>query len=441
MSASASFSETTMAARALRTANAFREAVFVAILLVVWVSTRPYDVPEPGTGGGPDLANQIAFAGLAVASVLALSLGEWRALRPLLLASYALMILWIVASLALALDPGASLRALAFTLIAMFLAASLFGLPRDHARFQSLLFGVVLAVLALAWAGVFALPDIAIHSDVDALEPEHAGSWRGHFVHKNIAGAMMAIFAIIGLYALRSGRRWTGLAILALSLTFLYLTRSKTSLGLLPAAVAIAFVAEKIPSLTVRIGLLLGPVLGLNALTLGSALNPSIATFNREAVKDPTFTGRLDIWRYGFERLAERPWTGFGFESFWLTDNTLLSESKLELAWEAQKIIHGHNGYLDLMLMLGIPGLALASYIFVLRPVLDFHRCRPGGPNQLLAAACIAIWLFVSLCSCLETFHLRRADPIWFALLIATFGLRMTASWTLTEPEPAQPPA
>ncbi len=416
-------------------ADRFREAIFVLILLAVWVTTRPYDPPQPGVVGAAtsDLVNQITFSALAVASVIGLALGDLRRIRPLLQLSYAAMLGWLLVSIMPALDIGSSFRALAFTLIAMILAASLLALPRDYARFQRLFYGTVLLTLAVAWAGVLLLPDIAIHTDVDTFEPEHAGSWRGQFSHKNIAGAMMAAFAIIGVYALRSGRRAVGLVLLIGAVTFLYLTRSKTSLGLLPIALVLAYLAERIPFLVVRAGLLLGPILALNVLTLGSALFPGIAELNRALLKDPSFTGRFDIWRFGFEKLAERPWTGFGFESFWLTDHTMRGESKLELAWEVQNIIHGHNGYLDVLLTLGIPGLVLVVYIFLLKPVWDYHNHRPGDANRRFAGACLAIWLFISLGMCLEVFYFRRADPIWFLLLIAVFGLRMASRLRLED--------
>lgn len=421
------------AARVQRLGDVFREIVFVLILLAGWVTTRPFHSGPPGAVGEPtsDIVNQLTFSGLAVASVLGLALGDRRTLKPLLQASYGVMLAWLLVGVSVSAAPDASFRALAFTLIVMMLAAALYGLPRSYGRFQTLLFGVAAATLALSWFGVIVMPDASIHSDVDLIEPEHAGSWRGHLIHKNITGAMMAVLALIGVYALRSGRRLAGLWLLLGAAVFLYFTRSKTSLGLLPVAMALAFLAEKLPSLPIRAALLLGPIAALNALTLGSALNPAIAAFNKANLSDPSFTGRLDIWRYGFERFVERPWTGFGFESFWMNEIVTRSESKLELSWEVQNIIHGHNGYLDMLLTLGIPGLAIVIYVFLLKPVLDYHRHQKTRENRLLATACLSIWLFVSLCMCLEVFYFRRADPIWFALVFAVFGLRMAASYPL----------
>lgn len=424
-----------VAERIQRAGEIVREIVFVLIILAAWVTMRPFEAPPAAVTGEAtsDIVNQLTFSGLAVSSVFALAIGNGRMLRPLLQVSYGLLLAWLLVSVTMASAPASAFRALAFTLIVIFLVASLYGLPRDYERFKTLLFGAAAATLAVAWIGIFMFPDFAIHSDVDTFEPEHAGSWRGHLTHKNITGALMAVLTILGVFALRSGRRLVGLWLVVGAVVFLYYTRSKTSFGLLPVAIALAFLAEKIPSLVVRAGLCLGPVVALNVLTLGSAMNPGIAAFNRAYLKDPSFTGRLDIWRFGFEKIAERPWTGFGFESFWLSPEILRSESKLELNWEVQNIIHGHNGYLDMQLTLGLPGLLLVIYVFMIKPVWDYHHHKPTPANRQLATACLTIWLFASLCMCLEVFYFRRADPIWFALLVAVFGLRMAASYPLAE--------
>lgn len=430
-----------LAGRGQGLGDVFRDVVFVLIILAAWVTTRPFEsapavVPGESTS---DIVNQLTFSGLAVATVLALALGNGRMLRPLLQVSHGLMLAWLVFSVSMAAAPASAFRGLAFTLIVVLLAAALYGLPRDYERFKTLLFGTAVATLAIAWVGIFVFSDFAIHSDVDTFEPEHAGSWRGHLIHKNITGAMMAVLTIIGVFALRSGRKLVGLLLLVGAVVFLYFTRSKTSLGLLPIAIALAFVAERIPSLFARAVICLGPVAALNLLTLGSAISPGIATLNKTYLKDPSFTGRLDIWRFGFEKFVERPWTGFGFESFWLSPAILRSESKLELNWEVQNIIHGHNGYLDMLLTLGIPGLLLVVYVFLIKPVWDYHNHKQTNANRALATACLTIWLFASLCMCLEVFYFRRADPIWFALLVAVFGLRMAASYPLAEVENKAP--
>jgi O-antigen ligase len=422
----------------IRTRGLFRQVVFVAIVLAVWISTRPfYTAPSDGSVPAADPLNQVTFSGLAVLAVLGAWFADHRALKPVLQPSYLLLVLWMGASVFLSTQFAISFRAFAFTAIVMLLAASLFVLPQRFLQFQNLFLGCALVTMGLAYFGVIAMPDLGRHTDFDPFEPEHAGSWKGHFDHKNIAGAAMASFAIMGLYALRIGWKWTGAVLLVGGVVFLYFTKSKTALGLLPLAMILGIMAERIPWLIIRAGLILGPVALLLVLTLGGALIPELGEFYKLWMRDPTFTGRFDIWRYGFEMLAYRPWTGYGFEGFWQTSTTLQGESRLELAWEVEKIIHGHNSYLDVALTMGLPGLALTMYVFLVKPLLDYHNGQPDAETRKLATMFLMMLLFFSLGMCLETFYFRRADPVWFTLLVAVLGLRFTAVYPVGSEAPS----
>jgi O-antigen ligase len=408
----------------------FKLLLFLAIVLTVWISTKPFsnlsDDFDPNAG---DLVNQLTFSGLAIAAGLALFMAPLQAMRPLLQPSYLLVVVVLGVSVFFSWNPSGAFRSLAFTLIVMFLAASLYAIPERFRQFQNLFLLAAAAVMALSYMGIVLLPDLAMHTDFDPFEPEHAGSWKGHFDHKNIAGAMMGALAIVGIYAIRTGRPWLGWAMLVGGFVFLYFTKSKTSLGLLPLAIVIGFMAEKMPWMIIRLGLCLTPVVALLVLTIGSAWWPDVAAFNKLIMSDATFTGRFDIWRYGFEMLAYRPWTGYGYEGFWQTPITLQGESKLELAWAAEKIVHGHNSYLDVALTMGIPGIVVVGYAFIVKPVLDYHRCEATKDNRLYATMCLMIWLYIALGMCLESYFFRRADPVWFAFLVAVFGLRFTATF------------
>jgi O-antigen ligase len=416
----------------------YRKTLFLAIILAVWISTKPFHTtpPEAGTPTG-DLMNQLTFSVLAVLAFCGVLMADRRALSPLLQPSYALLVLWMIVATATSTYPDVSQRAFAFTAIVMVLAASLFVLPQRFADFENLLLAAALIVVGLSYAGVIALPDLAKHTDFD---PEHTGSWKGHFDHKNIAGAMMAVAAMIGVYALRRKRTVIGAALLVGGVVFLYFTKSKTSLGLLPMVVLCCLFAERLPWLAARVIVCLTPILTLIALTIGSALFPFIADANKAVLRDPTFTGRFDIWRYGYEMIAYRPWMGYGFEAFWQTPTTLQGESKLELSWTVEGIVHGHSGYLDVALTQGVIGLAIVVVVFLIKPVADYHRAERLPDNREIATLFLMIWMFISLGMCLEVYYFRRADPVWFALLIAVLGLRFTAAYRIDRsPSPADP--
>src|SRR4029077_21154749 len=132
-----------------------------------------------------------------------------------------------------AADPASAFRRIAFAVLVCFAANALLLLPRSEEGFAKLLAVGVLAVLALAYFGVLALPDRAIHQSTDALEGALAGDWRGHFGHKNMASAAMVLAIYCGLYVIRTWSRWLGLVIIALAAVFLVKTGGKTALAML----------------------------------------------------------------------------------------------------------------------------------------------------------------------------------------------------------------
>lgn len=70
--------------------------------------------------------------------------------------------------------------------------------------------------------------------------------------------------------------------------------------------------------------------------------------------KDPTLTGRTDIWLLLLSQNTNNLITGVGFQSFWIPEK--LSKLTLFQYWLPNQ---SHNGYLDIILEIGIVGLIL----------------------------------------------------------------------------------
>lgn len=96
------------------------------------------------------------------------------------------------------------------------------------------------------------------------------------------------------------------------------------------------------------------------------------------------------------------------------------------MEWTAT-VAHSHNGYLDTALTTGVPGLVLLILVLVIAPLRNFHLADRGGNSGPLTMALLRIWLFGIYLAGFESFFLDRADPIWFTLLIAVFGLHYLA--------------
>lgn len=412
-------------------ASALRGPVYVGILLLAWISTAPFKgsyAVDPAESS--NLANQIAFSLTAVlALAVAAASGAGRPARAYLRPSWLLFLGWMGFGVLTSLNPDISMRALRFSLVVLAIGGAAVLLPEGRRRFAALTGAAVLIVLFVCYAGLVLVPDIAIHSAADPLEPEHAGSWRGLFDHKNVAGAMMVIFLFVGIHVARAGPRGLGLAVALLAGLFLFQTGSKTSMALAPAILLIAWACARIDNLAMRLLLTLTPLAVLMTATLGSVLFAPVGELLQALSPGQTFTGRTEIWKFAFDRLWERPLTGYGFEGFWGSDFVRQAEIREGETGIAQGMVHGHSGYVDLAIGMGLPGFALGLTILVVLPLVDFHRAVRLKANREMAFLFLCIWLFAIYSACLESFFFRRADPVWFAMLLSVLGLRLLSRY------------
>ncbi len=66
--------------------------------------------------------------------------------------------------------------------------------------------------------------------------------------------------------------------------------------------------------------------------------------------------------------------------------------------------MHGHNGYLDIAVSMGIPALICAIFVIIIMPLVNYLRCRPVRENLLLADFFLMIVFFGTLNAMLESF-------------------------------------
>ena len=406
--------------------------VFVLVFAYFWVTLTPFaDQSSPDAalpwGGNSNLLNQIIV--VAMAGVLLVAIRQLPSrhllLQPRLL--LVLVLLWFSAVSLSAADPASAFRRITFAVLVCFSANALLLLPRSEEGFAKLLGVGVLAVLALTYFGVLAWPDRAIHQSTDALEGALVGDWRGHFGHKNMASAAMVLAIYCGLYVIRTWSRWLGVVIIALAAVFLVKTGGKTALAMLPFILLLTAVFERFEWL--RIPIAVGGPFAFNVVVIGASLSEPIKRVVLGLGIDPTFTDRADIWRLAMGAIADRPWTGYGFQSFWQTDSLVYGGGGVE-TW-AVNAAHSHNAYLEAMINAGIPGLALVVLWLLILPVRDVGRAKAGGNDPALTRLFVRIWLFSVFSACLESTFFANTGPLWFSMLMAVAGLRFQARASL----------
>ena len=437
MSQTATHSEIRTAFDALRrqqVMDLLRAAIFIGTLLVAWVSLRPFANLEnealKDLSTGNETPTYLTFGMLAVLMVTLAMRDNLPAFTTLFCKGFILFGGWIVLSVLISLDPSTSIRRFALTACVITVTAVMMLLPKSQGELARWLAMAALLLLAICYLGVMLVPHLSIHLATDTQEPLLAGDWRGAFGHKNVAAAMMAMMLFVGLYVARAGQRLPGIAIVALAAFFLFKAEGKSSTALFFVVLALTSLAAVVRAFWLRAMILLGPLLVLNMLSVGTVVSPTLAAIAEMLPIDTTFTGRFDIWTFAIQSLQSRLLTGYGFSAFW--GSSSIQNLPQGMEW-AEFASHSHNGYLDTALTMGLPGLALLIAVLVIAPLRDFHNAVRGGNGGPLALFLLQIWLFALYLSSMESFFLDRVDPMWFTFLIAVFGLHYLARFRVKD--------
>lgn len=251
----------------------------------------------------------------------------------------------------------------------------------------------------------------------------------GIYAQKNVFGWVSGMILFMGLYHVTFGgvaQRSAGLLMMVAAPLFLVLSQSKTSLGLAllapVAGLGLLYVARRMrmsPAITVA------AVTGLAVLVyfLGSdAGSWTFASMNEKLLGDATLTGRTDVWDFAMELIAARPLLGHGYEAVWGTGyDGIAYKNTLGFARIAPT---GHNGYIDMLVHLGILGLALKT-IFLLSVLASAGRLARLDPR--LGWLALTIVVFVLLHNNLESDVMISSNPLSMLLMLfLTIGLRLT---------------
>lgn len=418
----------------------FGKVLFLAAFAFYWITITPFvdltgaGAVDPAAGSSNSL-NQLVALGL-FGSMIVFYFARGRGIPlfgPVWLLG--LVVGWCVFTSVIAVYPDLAIKRTILVAIVTVNAAVMLILPRSEREFARLSACIVLLTLALCYYGVMFKPSLAIHQASEIREPMNAGLWRGVFPHKNTAAGAMVLSVFFGLFIASVWSRLVGYAIIVLAIFFLSHTGGKTSILVLPAILVLAWSVERFA--WTRIPLVVGGLIAFNLVAIGSAVFEPLRNLVTALGVDPTFTNRSDIWRFAFSAIAERPFTGYGLQSFWQTDALVYSGGSLE-TW-AVAAYNGHNGYLDSLISLGIPGLVITVVWAVLIPIRDIALAQRADNNPVLTRLFIRIWLYVIITGCVESVFYEGGGALWLCLLFALFGLRLQGAARLVSSNAERP--
>ncbi len=405
-----------------------RSILFILIFLLFWVTVTPFtDLRDPSVLLAEEQGNilqQLVSLSLFAASGLYL-LKNWQIALKMLSPLLILLLGWQFVTVFTSDYSAIAFRRYIFSITAIVTAMAWVILPENTQHFQKMIKYLSLFILLLSYIGVIFMPEISIHNMAEVLELVNAGSWRGHFAHKNIAGPAMIVLIIYNLYLLRKEDFLIPAINIILATIFLIYSNNKTSIGLILIALLVAQLIRTVRILPLQLLAFFIPIILMAALTIGTVINPSLYDFVSSAISDPSFTGRTDIWKFAFEQLRAHPWIGFGFDTFWNMSNLVNGGYDIE-TWAA-RAGHAHNGYINLALSSGVIGVILFAIWMLFSPLLDYNRSQKNGNDPALATMYLRIWVFMMLYANLESPFFAPRGQVWFSLLAAVLALRLHA--------------
>jgi exopolysaccharide production protein ExoQ len=373
-----------------RSAPGFGEIAFVVVLLFLTsgaflASLQGEDATSLGTRTGSLLTNGIWACMYILAAIFVvqhckgsqLSLRRgWLFLAPIGIA---------MASLAWSDDRASTfLRCVALvgTTLQSYYLAVRFG----SRRLLQILGWVGAISMVLCYIFAIFVPQIGIGTDL------FEGDWLGIFPHKNSLGSNAALWFLVFLVLGASDEEepWAARFAAAASLILVFLSHSATSLITCLFVLAI-YLGRRLfwfprwfyVTGSLGIGVLLN--WGLTSESFGSV----VATLGR----DPSLTGRTEIWGLVWMMILDKPFLGYGYGAFWRG-----LDGPSEFVWRTfgMPLFYSHNGFLDLWLDVGLVGLCLFLAGFAVcfkRAVEAFKRSKR---SESMWPLLFLIFLFVS---------------------------------------------
>jgi O-antigen ligase len=148
--------------------------------------------------------------------------------------------------------------------------------------------------------------------------------------------------------------------------------------------------------------------------------------------RDDSLSGRTKLWAGATAVAMDRhPIMGAGYRAFW-TEEGAAGVRDYITHWVALPA-HGHNGYLDTWLELGLPGCALLALFIVATSTRLSWRMWFEGRERAWAGFCVLFALFL-LNNTIATVALKHTDIMWAVAVLAAIYARNAPAVVMARP-------
>jgi exopolysaccharide production protein ExoQ len=234
----------------------------------------------------------------------------------------------------------------------------------------------------------------------------------GIFAQKNVLGQVMATGTLATLHDIRvTQRRYLGK--FCMLFVFLGMAYASKSTGALMAALLFCGISGfdslwRKGGATRWIGIILAVLVAPTLILAVAAPDTLLELIG----KDPTLTGRTEIWAYVIQDIWMKPLLGWGYFGFWHMTNPAAVEICDAVHWV---VPNAHNGLLECLLNIGALGTALFAFILI-RTIALAVRCL-RTPERALAISTISCCAGILVIGVGETVLLeatQSSTPVMF---------------------------
>jgi exopolysaccharide production protein ExoQ len=193
---------------------------------------------------------------------------------------------------------------------------------------------------------------------VDELE----GAWYGVYTQRNELGSMMVLSALVFLLWGRFDptNRWKAWLLTAAAFALNLLSGSVTSLIVFFFVVFSFFIVRELRKSSRRVVPMVS-FISVFFITCAYWLGTHFESVTEAMGRDPSLTGRTELWAVSGMMALERPLLGYGYNAFWLGLEGPSADVWQVVGWTAPG---SHNGLLGIWLDLGLVGVVIAVFGF-----------------------------------------------------------------------------
>jgi O-antigen ligase len=191
----------------------------------------------------------------------------------------------------------------------------------------------------------------------------HSSAWKGIFSAKNYLGNLALFFltATVSYRARTPLLRATQLLQILFCLTAIAFSRAATAYMLTAVYLGYLVTVKTLHSFRKKDYFVVGLFLVVAFLSVAVVMLVWPDFLFTLLDKDVTLTGRTEIWSAVLDSITKRPLLGYGYQAFWLG---LQGESYRVILAVSWVLAQAQNGFLDVMLEMGVAGLTIVLLVF-----------------------------------------------------------------------------